>query len=129
MAEYKRIKKAKTVLALCFAESKETYHHWRVLSNGSDGVCIEFDKNKLLSIFEEDTQIRKGYVKYKLIKEIRGLPSIGLEDLPFLKRYPYRDEREYRVVTVGIPRKSLSTRTTGSRSGGLSGLRSVHGCR
>lgn len=30
MAEYKRLVGAETVLALCFAETAETYHHWRV---------------------------------------------------------------------------------------------------
>ena len=44
MAEYKRLKQAKTVLALCFAETAETYHHWRVFSHGADGVCLEFNK-------------------------------------------------------------------------------------
>ncbi|WGJ16372.1 DUF2971 domain-containing protein [Methylocapsa sp. D3K7] len=101
MAEYKRYKKAKTVLALCFAECQETYHHWRVFSNGSDGVCIEFDREKLLSTFAEHPQISSNYVSYKLIKEISSLKSIELEQLPFLKRHPYEDEREFRVVYVG----------------------------
>jgi Protein of unknown function (DUF2971) len=100
MAEYKRYKNAKTVLALCFAERAETYHHWRVFSHGSDGVCIEFDKQKLLSAFRNDPQISRGPVQYKTIKEINDLELIDLDDLPFLKRYPYEDEAEYRVIYV-----------------------------
>jgi hypothetical protein len=100
MAEYKRYKNAKTVLALCFAECKETYHHWRVYSNGPDGVCIEFNKEKLLSTFAGDRQVKHDYVDYKLIKDLGKLKSVKLEELPFLKRYPYGDEREYRIVYV-----------------------------
>jgi hypothetical protein len=47
MRRYKERKSAKSVLALCFAEASETYHHWRVFSHGSDGTCIEFDKGHL----------------------------------------------------------------------------------
>ncbi len=100
MAEYKRHTAAETVLALCFAEREETYHHWRVFSHGSDGVCLEFEKDELLSTFENDQQIRQGYVEYKTIKEVSDLKSVELEKLPFLKRYPYGDESEYRVIYV-----------------------------
>jgi hypothetical protein len=34
MAEYKRLKEAKTVLAICFAVREETYHHWQIFSHG-----------------------------------------------------------------------------------------------
>lgn len=100
MAEYKRYKKAKTVLALCFAERPETYHHWRVFSSGSDGVCIEFDKERLLSSFKKDKRISHGNVEYKKIKELNTLRKINLEKMPLLKRYPYEDEGEYRIIFV-----------------------------
>jgi Protein of unknown function (DUF2971) len=100
MAEYKRYKEAKSVLALCFAETNETYHHWRVFSNGPDGVCIEFYKDKLLSTFEGDQQIVSGYVQYKWLKDIKMMKSVKVDELPFLKRYPYEEEHEYRVVYV-----------------------------
>jgi Protein of unknown function (DUF2971) len=100
MAEYKRLKRAKTVLALCFAERAETYHHWRVFSHGSDGVCIEFDKDKLLSTFKNDKHIRQSYVSYKMLRELSKMKAVDVDELPFLKRYPYEDECEYRVVYV-----------------------------
>jgi hypothetical protein len=102
MAEYKRLKHAATVLALCFTESDEKYHHWRVFSHGSDGVCIEFDKPKLLRTWTGDPTIKKDVVTYKLIKDMRARPAIDTELLPFLKRYPYKDEHEFRVIYVGI---------------------------
>jgi hypothetical protein len=54
MSEYKRLKNAKSVLALCFAESEESYHHWRIFSSGGDGVRIEFDKPALLGALNRD---------------------------------------------------------------------------
>jgi hypothetical protein len=98
MAEYKRYRKADTVLALCFAEKSETYHHWSVFSHGPDGVCIAFDKEKLLSAFEKDPRIKTGFVHYTKMNELESLRSVRIAELPFLKRAPYRDEKEFRVV-------------------------------
>lgn len=98
MSEYKRIKKAKSVLALCFANKQETYHHWRVFSHGSDGVCIEFDRDKLLWSFEDETNIMQGFMKYRYITDLNLLKNLTVDDLPFQKRAPYRDEGEYRIV-------------------------------
>jgi hypothetical protein len=100
MAEYKRLKQAKTVLALCFAETTETYHHWRVFSHGADGVCIEFDKDRLLKVWSGDESVQTRAVAYKEIQQIRDQAAIALEDLPFIKRFPYRDEKEFRVIFV-----------------------------
>ena len=100
MAEYKRLVGARTVLALCFAECNETYHHWGVFSHGSDGVCIVFDKERILSAFEGDALVRKGSVNYKVLNEIKKLKTLDAEELPFLKRRAYKDEKEYRVVYV-----------------------------
>lgn len=102
MAEYKRLKNARTVLALCFTESEESYHHWRVFSHGPDGVRIEFDKDALLDAWALEAYVQCEYMQYKMIDELRREPSIALERLPFLKRRPYRDEKEYRVVFTSL---------------------------
>ena len=111
MAEYKRIVRARTV-ALCFAESSETYHHWRVFSHCGDGVCIIFDKNRLLSTFEGDKLIRQRSVNYKSIKEIEKITSFGAEELPFMKRSAYKDEYKeflpYQIDTHSIDRIILN---------------------
>jgi hypothetical protein len=106
MAEYKRYMKAKTVLALCFAERPETYHHWKVFSHGSDGVCIEFDKEKLLSAFTGEPQIQADYVKYKMLKDIANMQTVQGEQLPFLKRQAFEDEAEFRIVYVDTEKKA-----------------------
>ena len=108
MAEYKERKDAKTLLALCFSEASETYHHWRVFSHGSHGVCIEFDKKKFLNQFKIDTHIKHGRVKYETRETFTSPATIDLESIPFLKRYAYRDEKEYRVIYSNLNRELLT---------------------
>ena len=101
MKTYKKRKKAKTVLALCFAEGSERYHHWKAFCDGSDGISINFEKNQLLSMFGKDTKIEHGYVKYSYIQEMEKSlegSQLNVSELPFLKRSVYRDEKEYRVI-------------------------------
>jgi len=111
MAEYKRLLAAETVLALCFTSRAETYHHWHVFSHGSDGVCIEFVREKLLWTFEDEANIRKGRVNYRKMLDMTSRKSIDAEELAFLKRHPYLDEGEYRIVYVdreqAMPSKSF----------------------
>src|SRR5438046_2646856 len=49
LEQYRNKKNLKSILALCFASCPETFHHWKVFSSGSCGVCVEFDKNVLLA--------------------------------------------------------------------------------
>jgi len=94
---YKRKRKLQSVLALCFTEGSETYHHWRVFSGGSSGICIEFNKALLLSTLNGTTGIRSKEVIYRKLKELRAAAP-NINDLPFLKRYPFRDEKEFRII-------------------------------
>jgi hypothetical protein len=104
MSEYKRIKSVKTILAICIADREETYHHWQVFSRGSDGVCIEFDRNKLLAAFDA-AGVTHRYVSYELITNVNTMRDVNLEILPFTKRWPYGDEREYRAVYVSTEKE------------------------
>ena len=99
--KYKDRKKAKTVLVICFANCKERYHHWRVFAAGTDGICIEFHKDKILGHLKSVPNVEVRRVKYKEIDELNsGSMKPFLKDLPFLKRAPYRDEQEIRAVYV-----------------------------
>lgn len=100
MAEYKRLKGVKTVLAICIADREETYHHWQVFSRGADGVCIEFDRERLLAAFDTAGGIAHRYVDYELVTKANAMRDVDLEILPFTKRWPYGDEKEYRAVYV-----------------------------
>jgi hypothetical protein len=100
MAEYKRLKEAKTILAICLAVREETYHHWQVFSRGADGVCLEFDSEKLRSAFNRAEGVRHRMVDYQLITQVNKMSDVDLDRLPFMKRWPYGDEREYRAVYI-----------------------------
>jgi hypothetical protein len=93
---YRKKKKLKTVLALCFTQVSETYHHWKVFADGSSGVCIQFDEAALLEELEKSNLIH-GEVQYLKLNEIRN-KKLKTNELPFLKRYAYQDEREFRII-------------------------------
>lgn len=98
---YRRRQNLGSVLALCFAESAETYHHWRVFAADSSGVCLEFSKDVLVGSVSETRGIKCGSVKYPQIKDLRRLHPTTSE-LPFVKRYPFRDEREFRIICEDV---------------------------
>jgi hypothetical protein len=94
---YKSKLKYNSVLAICFAETTgETYHHWKVFSSGLSGVCIEFEKDKLLEYFD-NRFFKKGTVEYLTIREFETT-NINIHQLPFLKRSAFRDENEFRII-------------------------------
>ena len=95
--QYKTFEKARTVLALCFTQGAERYHYWRAFSNGTDGVCVRFEKDSLLSAFQDDDNIRSEQVRYEQVKNIGAL-QLKIDELPFVKRWPYRDEQEFRIL-------------------------------
>jgi hypothetical protein len=97
LERYKEDKKLKTLVALCFSKKHETFHHWKVFSSGSSGVCIEFDRDSLLNPIKDLTGFRVGDVEYRWIKEVKR-PRPPLQQWPFLKRKPFEDEDEFRIV-------------------------------
>lgn len=109
---FKQKKQLRTILALCFTEADETYHHWKVFASGASGICIAFDRDAFLrsvSTAMEYGKLTHKKVQYKTLKALSSAsPSVA--QLPFLKRYPYRDEQEYRLVFSSTDQeiKSLS---------------------
>src|ERR1043166_1220865 len=67
--QYKQQAQLKTVLAFCVASAPETYHHWRVFTPGSDGVCITFRRDALLAAFPHNSNIRAKNLRYNLIMQ------------------------------------------------------------
>ena len=101
LTEYKNRLKAGSVLALCFAAAPETYHHWRVFSPGSGGVCLEFDKDQLQECVQDDPRFRCDSVIYRMINTVTT-KGFKTDQLPFVKRFPYRDEKEFRILFVDM---------------------------
>lgn len=89
---------AKGVYAACFTQAAETYHHWQVFAGENEGVCIEFDKKRLLESLQEKGSYLWGDVKYRSLKQMARRKRINVYELPFLKRIGFSDEKEFRLI-------------------------------
>ena len=97
MRLYKERMALDTLLALCFSQETETYHHWSVFASGSSGVCISFNKEELLAELEQYDGIRGRAVSYIQLNELEQT-SRKINNLPFMKRAPFRPESEFRMI-------------------------------
>src|SRR5690349_21182641 len=97
MELYKSARKLRSLLALCFSQETETYHHWRVFADGPSGICVSFDKSELIHAVKRRAGVTVNEVSYvrlhKFNSRTRKVPS-----LPFLKRAPFKPEREFRFI-------------------------------
>ena len=97
LALYREKKNLKSVLAGCFTKADETYHHWRVFAPGSAGICIKFVHSNLVEAVKKHSDLRTGPVKYLKLPELRNR-TLTIQDLPFLKRYAFEHENEFRMI-------------------------------
>ncbi|GGC61547.1 hypothetical protein GCM10011396_05610 [Undibacterium terreum] len=97
LSRYKEKKALSSVLAICFSQADETYHHWRVFSGSSSGVCIRFKREPLLRALRKRAGVMLGEVNYMTLAQARKqAPSIA--GLPFIKRAAFVDEQEFRAI-------------------------------
>lgn len=108
MELYRAHADAKSVLALCCAMASETYHHWRVFTQGMEGVCIEFEKAALETAVRGHAGVVAGPVDYLQIKQLEELAPEEADRLPFVKREGYSDEREWRIVATCFEEPAFS---------------------
>lgn len=94
---YREKCKLRSALALCFTQATETYHHWRVFAPGSAGVCVQFNGEVLQSSVQKVLGLRLKPVKYLKVDELKRR-RVTKTELPFLKRFPYRPEKEVRLL-------------------------------
>lgn len=94
---YREKRNLKSLLAVCFTQVDETYHHWRVFAPGPGGVCIRFIREKLLKAVKPRSDLRTRRVKYLKLAELRA-EILKVRDLPFLKRYAFEHENEFRMI-------------------------------
>lgn len=97
---YARAQGVKSVYALCLTEASETYHHWKVFSPGSSGMCIVFKKDRLLEWTQAHPMLHAGPVTYKTLTEMRADGCPAMQALPFLKRQAFKDEMEFRIFSM-----------------------------
>lgn len=112
MQAYREVKGLRSLLAVCFTQVSERHHHWERFgspfcptpSKAADSndvdmelVCVEFDRQALLASFCGDPGIRSGAVTYRTLKHLEAMPPKH-STWPFVKRLPYKDEAEYRII-------------------------------
>lgn len=100
MLEYQRRRQAPRLFALCFSWGDETIHQWNTFADGISGCCIEFDAQPLIAHLRTVVDARFRCIKYLRLDELKD-DAIRIEDMPFIKRWPYRCEEEFRAIWEG----------------------------
>jgi hypothetical protein len=97
--EYKKRKNIENLFAVCFSLNDETIHHWKTFSHGPAGCVIEFNAKKFFKVIDHIPGLIHRRVEYKKLADIekKGF-EIKTDDIPFIKRWPYRCEEEYRII-------------------------------
>jgi hypothetical protein len=96
------------VYVLCLTTGNETNLYWDSLGGGAD-CRIEFMGRKLVKSLSAGPGIRSGRVVYKKIPELETAikqNTLNTDDIPFVKRWPYREEKEYRIIWEGTKTKN-----------------------
>lgn len=107
LATYQRKGKFRSVLALCFSQAKEASAHWEVFAPGMAGVCVVFRSDALMKVVAEEGAVIGRKVRYRTIRAASE-KTLTVGDLPFLKRRPYRSEREFRLIYATAERKIVT---------------------
>ncbi|EIF2259504.1 DUF2971 domain-containing protein [Vibrio cholerae] len=94
--QYAKVNGLKSTYALCLTEASETYHHWKIFSSGTSGIYVEFNRDKLLTSLDNQVNLQTQPVDYKKITDLRKI-RLEPNELPFLKRIVFRDEKEFRL--------------------------------
>lgn len=85
MEKYREFNALRTLLALCFTQAPETYHHWRVFCSGPSGVCLYFDHNRLVGLLRKRMAIRRAMRLqnhvHRIAKTVEGIRAPLLEAL------------------------------------------------
>src|SRR3990172_2483024 len=111
------------VFAKCFCNKNETIHHWQAYASGSSGCCIEFNRDKLLTLFKGQGCIifprgtspalfasHEGFVFSEMDpKEVEKVKTERPVATPFVKRYPYQFEHESRIIWQGPTKDSFKS--------------------
>jgi hypothetical protein len=85
-----------SVFALCMTRASTTFHHWKIFSGSTSGVCLHFNYDQLV-LWATANQIQLRSVEYFSLQKARRIPPSKL-DLPFRKRHAFKDEAELRLL-------------------------------
>ncbi|MVO78784.1 hypothetical protein GON01_12675 [Sphingomonas sp. MAH-20] len=88
--------------AMCLTQAAETFHHWQVFASGDAGVCVVFNRARFEALFAARPHFRARSMEYVLLDQIDEIEAVDIDRLPFLKRWGFRDEREFRVIGFAV---------------------------
>ncbi len=97
MLEYKERRSLTCLLAVCFSQGDETIHHWNAFAKGAAGCRIDLHLPTVISSVANRKGFRHGKVSYKKIHKLTD-SDLSDKKIPFIKRWPYRIEEEYRII-------------------------------
>jgi len=98
---YRQYREVAGVFASCCTLSRETFHHWYIFGGSSAGAFIEYDRAELEACLEGlksgGHKLRYKPVKYLTLENVEK-STASLKNFPFLKRFGFQSEKEYRVI-------------------------------
>jgi len=97
---YRQKKGLSSVLALCFTQSSERFHCWEIFGNRVDRterVKIKFKRSLLVEAVETQPFFHYREIEYLKMNAIK-IRKLTKEELPFIKRYGFNHESEFRII-------------------------------
>lgn len=94
---YKTKKRLNRLYAACFTGILDAYHHWKLYANKPESVCIQFPCDYLRNLADRSEKVMFRAVQYIPIYKLCDYHD-KVDMWPFLKRLPYSQEVEYRLV-------------------------------
>lgn len=94
---YRARRGSELVRVLCMTSTPDTYHHWKLYGKDNSAVAIVFNRTILNEWAKRITGLQLRSVRYVKLNDIDD-EHIELHDLPFIKRWGYRSEKEWRLL-------------------------------
>jgi hypothetical protein len=87
----------KSVFVYCLTSGSESIHHWSAYAN-KNGCRLKFNLDIINSLIRKNNIIARpvSYIKQSDLT----YQNLTVQDLPFLKRFPYKVENEFRLVKI-----------------------------
>jgi hypothetical protein len=100
LRRYRDAKGYTTVLALCFVQSSERYHLWKVFGAGASGVRIKFKRKALLKAVDKVSGVLHDEVEYLTLKKLaRPFGFLGEDEY----RLVYGSKKKLSKFDIDIP--------------------------
>lgn len=98
LESFRAERKMEKVFACCFTQAPETFHHWRVFGSSIEGVRVNINRRLFLDSLKGNPAYLYDSVEYLTLDQMDKMKEIDVCRIPFLKRWAFRDEKEFRVI-------------------------------